>query len=82
MGDITELKVNGVEVTKVETLSMGPNDVLFVTFDGDISGEAIGFLDEELKALLGHNRFMLLHKTFKLEVVSGKELPAQVVDEG
>jgi len=69
-----ELKINGVPVTKVETLEMKSTDVLFVTFEGtNVEPTMLQYLHEELKALLGHDRVMVMHRDFSLKLVSGVE---------
>lgn len=70
MGDYKDIKVKSVE-----KLSMEPTDVLFVTIAGkNHDRDMIRFLHEELKALLGHERFMIITDAIKLQIISGKEI--------
>jgi len=71
--DIIELKINGIHVTKVETLTMKDDDVLFVTYTGDVVPDMLGHLHKMLVEMLGHERIMIMHKSFDLQVVSGAE---------
>ena len=71
--DIIELKINGIIVTKVQTLTMKDDDVLFVTYTGDTQPEMLQHLHKMLADMLGHERIMILHKSFDLQVVSGAE---------
>jgi len=68
-----------VEVKNVEKLSMSDTDVLFVTVSGDPPPEMLGHLTDALKELLGHQRFMVITDSIKLQLVSGKEAEEPLV---
>jgi len=73
--NVVDLRINGIAVTSVEVLSMKETDVLFVTFTGDNPDRAmLQHLHQELERILGHDRFMIMHKEFKLQLVSGKKV--------
>lgn len=64
-----------IKVKSVEKLVMNETDVLFVTIvGGEHNPKMIKYLHEELKELLGHERFMVITDTIKLQVVSSKEI--------
>ena len=64
-----------IEVKSVEKLAMSDTDILFVTIAGkNHDPEMIRFLHEELKELLGHQRFMVITDAIKLQIISGKEI--------
>ncbi len=64
-----------VKVKNVEKLVMGPTDVLFVTISGkDHDPIMLRYLHEELKELLGHDRFMVITDAIKLQVLGGEAI--------
>jgi len=64
-----------IKVKSVEKLSMEETDVLFVTIAGnEPDPKMISYLHEELKELLGHERFMIITDAIKLQIISGKEI--------
>ena len=69
-------KEKEIEVKHVQKLAMSSTDVLFVTIHGsETSQEMYQHLYDELKMLLGHERFMIISDAIKLQVVSGLPEP-------